>query len=295
MTLAPHPVIDVRFRPPTAVFDASAAASHQAVWWHTRSTPLWRAEHAAQPAADDAANVAARARTLDACAAWMRERNVRGVLPGRGTPGVVTPNDHLHDLCVTHPGCFVALAGVDPSQRRAAMDEVARCATLGTFAGVHLEPGWLHPPMAVDDARCYPLYAQCEDLELVLVVHIGPLGGPAAEHTHPGAVARVARDFPRLRILVAHAGYPHADDAILVVMKHANVWLAPDPYHDFPGGERYREWANRSDLVADRVCYGSSHGWPDAPEALERFERLGWRDDVLPRVLHDNAAELFGI
>ena len=26
--------------------DASLAGSHQAVWWHTRTTPLWRDAHA---------------------------------------------------------------------------------------------------------------------------------------------------------------------------------------------------------------------------------------------------------
>ena len=279
-------VVDVRFRPPTAPFDASLVASHDAVWWHTRSTPLWRATHGA---------ASERPRTLEACVAWMRERDVVGVLPGRGLAGVAIPNDHLHELRVAHRGRFVAMAGIDASQRRAAMDEVARCAALGTFVAVHFETGWTRPPIAASDARLYPLYAQCEDLGLVAVVHAGPLGGPAAEHTHPGALAAVAHDFPDLRIVVAHGGYPHVDDAIMLVMKHPNVWLAPDPYHDFPGGERYREWANRSDLVADRMLYGSSHGWPDAPDALERFTRLGWRDDVLPRVLGANAAALFGL
>lgn len=282
-------VVDVRFRPPTAPFDASLAGSHDAVWWHTRTTPLWRADH------HEPAPGPARTRTLDACMAWMHERDVIGVMPGRGLAGVAIPNDHLHELCLAHPGRLAGLVGIDASQRRAATDEIERCAALGTFVGVHFETGWTRPPIAAGDARLYPLYATCEDLGLVAVVHVGPLGGPSAEHTHPGALAAVARDFPALRIVVAHAGYPHADDAIMLVMKHANVWLAPDPYHDFPGGERYREWANRSDLVADRMLYGSSHGWPDAPESLERFERLGWRDDVLARVLGTNAAALFGL
>ena len=38
----PEAVVDFRFRVPTAAFDASAAGAHGAVWWHTRTTPLWR-------------------------------------------------------------------------------------------------------------------------------------------------------------------------------------------------------------------------------------------------------------
>jgi uncharacterized protein len=160
------------------------------------------------------------------------------------------------------------------------------------FVGVHFETGWCQPPLAADAPSLYPLYALCEDLGAIAVIHVGPLGGPEPVHTSPVAVGRMARDFPKLRIVVAHAGYPHADDAIMAVFKHDNIWLGPDPYHDFPGGERYREWANKSDLVADRMLYGSSHGWPDAPGALERFTRLGWRDDVIERVLYTNAAAL---
>jgi len=283
-----HAVVDFRFRVVTPEFDASAAGAHRALWWHTRPTPLWRPELEPAPAADRATT------TLDECASWMRERGVLGVLPGRGMPGVAIPNDHLHDLCMRYPDCFVALAGIDAARRRTAMDEIERCMGLG-FVGVHFETGWLRPPLAADAPTLYPLYALCDDLRAIVVIHVGPLGGPDAAHTRPDAVARVARDFPSLRIVMAHAAYPHVDDAILCVFKHENVWLGPDPYHEHPGGAGYREWANRSDLVADRLLYGSSLGWPQAPDALARFAHLGWRDDVLERVLCRNAAALLGI
>jgi uncharacterized protein len=279
------PIIDFRLRVPTAPFDASLAASHEAVWWHTRTAPLWRDE----PHAEEQA----RPRTVEACVDWMCEHDILGVLPGRGMPGVAIPNDHLHDLCARHPGRFVGLVGIDAADRRGAMDEIERCRTRG-FVGVHFETGWLRPPLAADSALLYPLYALCEDLRLIAVIHAGPLGGPGHEHTHPAGIGRVARDFPGLRIVMSHGGYPHVDDAVMCVFKHPNVWLAPDPYHDFPGGERYVAWANRSPLVAERMLYGSSHGWPHAAGALARFGRLGWRDDVLERVLYTNAAALLG-
>ena len=279
------PVIDFRFRVPTALFDASAAGAHRAVWWHTRDTPLWRDESTVESRT--------RPRTIEACVAWLRERRVRAVLPGRGMPLVAIPNDHLHELCTTYPDCFVALAGIDAPRRRAAMDEIARCHALG-FVGVHFETGWHRPPLLPDAPELWPLYAQCEDLGLLAVIHVGPLGGPTPAHADPAAVGRVARAFPDLRIVVSHGGYPNADAAVLCVFEHPNVWLAPDPYHQFPGGERYREWANRSDLVADRLLYGSSHGWPHAPDALAAFGQQGWRPDVLRRVLHTNAAQLLG-
>jgi predicted TIM-barrel fold metal-dependent hydrolase len=280
-------VIDFRFRVPTPPFEAAAAAAHRSLWWNPRSTPLWR--HAVEPAEH-----VSKETSVAECVAWMRQRQVVGVLPGRDMPGVRIPNEHLRELCVEYPDCFRALAGIDASQRRAAMDEIQRCVDWG-FAGVQLEPGWLQPPMTLDDPRLYPIYAQCEDLDTIVVAHVGPIGGPTLDHGRPDAIGRVARDFPGLRIVIAHGAFPHADEAIMTVFDHANIWLAPDPYHDFPGGERYRQWAHQSDLIADRLLYGSSFGWPRAPDALARFSALGWREDVLERVLWSNAAALLGL
>ncbi len=282
------PVIDFRFRVVTPQFDASAAGARTALSWNTRSTPLWRHEFEPSSTADRATT------TIEDCASWMRDRGVLGVLPGRGMPGVAIPNEHLHDLCARFPDCFVALTGIDAANPPNALAEIERCSRLG-FVGVHFETGWLNPPLAVDAHELVPLFELCDQLGLLAVIHVGPLGGPDAAHTRPDAVANVARSFPNLRIVIAHAAYPHVDDAIMCVFKHDNVWLGPDPYHDFPGGERYRDWANRSDLVADRLLYGSSHGWPQAPDALARFEQLRWRDDVLERVLYTNAASLLGL
>jgi predicted TIM-barrel fold metal-dependent hydrolase len=278
-------VVDFRYRVPTPEFARSAAASHHCLWWKERPTALWRADNEPEPFEPVASA------SLERCVEWMRERDVIGVLPGRDMPCTSVPNDHLAALCDEYPDRFVAFAGIDPSQGAAAIAETERRVAQG-FRGIHLEVGWLRPPLHPDDPSMHPLYERCAELNAIAIIHVGPLAGPDLSHTTPDAVCRVARAFPGLRIVMAHAAYPHADVAIMAVFKHDNIWLGPDPYHEFPGGERYREWANRSDYVAERMLYGSSLGWPQAPDALARFERLGWRDDVLERLLWRNAADL---
>jgi predicted TIM-barrel fold metal-dependent hydrolase len=278
-------IVDFRYRVPTPEFARSAAASHHCLWWKERPTALWRADNEPEPFEPVATA------SLERCVEWMRERDVIGVLPGRDMPCTSVPNDHLAALCDDYPDRFVAFAGIDPSLGAAAIAETERRVAQG-FRGVHLEVGWLRPTLHPDDPSIHPLFERCAELDAIAIIHVGPLAGPDLRHTTPDAVCRVARAFPGLRIVMAHAAYPHADAAIMAVFKHDNIWLGPDPYHEFPGGERYREWANRSDYVAERMLYGSSLGWPQAPDALARFERLGWRDDVLERLLWRNAAEL---
>ncbi|TML10793.1 MAG: hypothetical protein E6G39_15680 [Actinobacteria bacterium] len=282
------PVVDFRFRVPTPEFARSAAASHHCLWWKARPTALWRAENEPSPVEPFAEA------SLENCVQWMRERDVIGVLPGRDMPCTSVPNDHLAELCQTYPDRFIAFAGVDPSRGAPAVDEVERRVGQG-FRGVHLEVGWLQPALHPDDVAIFPLYQRCAELHAIAIIHVGPLAGPELSHATPDAVCRVARQFPELRIVMVHAAYPHADDAIMAVFRHDNIWLGPDPYYEFPGGDRYRDWANRSDYVAERMLYGSSLGWPQAPNALEQFMGLGWRDDVLERLLWRNAAELLDL
>jgi predicted TIM-barrel fold metal-dependent hydrolase len=276
------PIIDFRFRVPTPEFDRSAHDSHSCLWWKVRPTPFWRHEAVDRPG------------DLGSCLDWMSERDIIGVLPGRDMPCTSIPNDHLRDLSTAHPGRFVPFAGVDPSRGAAALAEIELRAAQG-FKGIHLEVGWLQPTILPDDALIDPVYELCAQLGLIAIVHVGPLGGPDLAHTRPDALCRVARKFAGLRIVMAHAGYPFVDDAIMAVFKHDNLWLGPDPYLDFPGGERYREWANQSDFVAERLLYGSSFGWPHAPDALDRFIKSGWNDGVLDKLLYTNAAELLGL
>lgn len=279
-------VIDFRFRVPTAPFAAAGAASHHCLWWRPTTTRLWREE------TEPVSATPGKEPTLDDCIEWMEAADVVGVLPGRHLPCASVPNQHLDDLVTAHPRRLIAVAGVDPSDP-GHLAEVERWLDRG-FAGVQLEVGWLRPAWLPDDARLDPLYELCAARDRIVVVHVGPIGGPDLDHTRPDALCRAARRHPGLRFVMAHAAYPFVDDAVMAVFKHDNVWLGPDPYLEFPGAERFVQWANRSDLVADRILYGSSLGWPQAPDALARFQRLGWRDDVLERVLHRNAATLLG-
>ncbi|MCW4036563.1 MAG: amidohydrolase, partial [Candidatus Bathyarchaeota archaeon] len=52
-------------------------------------------------------------------------------------------------------------------------------------------------------------------------------------HADPALIDNVAFSFPRLKIVVAHLGYPRVDETLYVARKHRNVWCDISwPYGD---------------------------------------------------------------
>jgi len=139
-----------------------------------------------------------------------------------------------------------------------------------------------------------------EDAALPVVIHCG--SGPVpGEHTGAEPVAALLARHPRLRLIVAHLGMPEYTDFLDLADRYDDLRLdttmAFTPFVEetmpFPRSEygRLRD-------QADRILFGSDfpnipYGFIDAIGVLTRLP--GIDDQWLRKVLHDNAAELFGL
>src|SRR5690606_29425019 len=146
-----------------------------------------------------------------------------------------TPNAAVEAIMKQHPGRFIGLCAVDPTNRRAAIAEIDRCIEAG-MRGVNIEPGAYPVPMYPDDRRLYPIYAHCEDRGLPVVLMAGGNGGPDLSYSDPVHVDRVAADFPQLPIVVSHGGWPWVHQILHVAYRRQNVHVSPDMYlSNMPG------------------------------------------------------------
>jgi predicted TIM-barrel fold metal-dependent hydrolase len=72
----------------------------------------------------------------------------------------------------------------------------------------------------------YPIYAKCVELDVTFTTQIGHTGPLyPSEVGRPIYLDKVALDFPELRIVGGHIGWPWTDEAIALAWKHRNVWL----------------------------------------------------------------------
>jgi predicted TIM-barrel fold metal-dependent hydrolase len=199
-------------------------------------------------------------------------------------------NDDVAQLVREYPGRFVGIASADLSRPQGAPEELERAVRELGLRGLSVEPGMVSPPMYADDPKLYPLYQRCVELEVPVILMAGGNAGPDVSYSVPTALDRMARDFPRLAVVAAHGGWPWVVPTLHVAFRRPNVYISPDMYLLFPGALDYVHAANT--YLQDRFLFATAY--PAAPlvEYVEAFHRLPFNPEILPKILHDNAARL---
>jgi predicted TIM-barrel fold metal-dependent hydrolase len=209
-------------------------------------------------------------------------------------------NAALAGVIRDHPQRFVGVGAVDIGRGApptTAARQVSACAGLG-FVGVCLQPAFFG--LDIDDRTLYPLYSRAEESGLLVAIHTGinysrlhPL-----RHERPEMLDQVACDFPELRIVACHAGWPWVTEMCAVARRHPSVYLefgaiAPK-YVARPGTGWDPLFGMMRNVLRDQVLYGSD--WPMMPpkRALTEWRESGLDDRSLEALLHDNAARLLG-
>ena len=197
-------------------------------------------------------------------------------------------NEHVADLVRQFPQSFVGLAGVDPNKGMDAVRELDHAVRNLGLKGLSLDP-YMHR-RAANDKKYYPLYSKCVELDVAVMFTTGPGGfvpDSVIDHASPRVIDEVAMDFPELRILISHGGYPWVTEAIAVTWRHPNVYLDISGYEEFPGSEQYSQAAGG--LLRSKMLFASGHPYVPFKRALKVFERLPIKPEARENILYKNA------
>ena len=179
-----------------------------------------------------------------------------------------------------------------------ALRQVADCAQR-RFVGLSLQPAFFHA--AITDRALYPVYAKACELGLVVFVHTGinygrrhPIG-----NDHPMLLDEVACDFPELKLVACHAGWPWITEMVAVARKHPQVYLefgglAPK-YVAAPGSGWETMYRFMNSVLQDQILYGTD--WPafEFGRALAEWRAMELKAAVREKLLGGNARRLFGL
>jgi len=153
----------------------------------------------------------------------MRSQGIsRGVVCG----GDIEDNDHLiHIKDTGFDKFFYFIAGVHPQYGiRRNLEELERCTKAG-FLGVNISPYiW---GIEANSKLLYPIYAYCESNNLIAIVH-GSLHYNRYQSMwlgDPKYMDEISMDFPKLKLVISHAGNGFGVLGLAVAQKHPNIYL----------------------------------------------------------------------
>jgi predicted TIM-barrel fold metal-dependent hydrolase len=193
-----------------------------------------------------------------------------------------------------------AWAAVDPVKGEVAIRQATTAIRDLGMLGFHFHP--IMGRFAVDERRFYPLWETIDALGVPVMVDVGTTGmgaglpgglGAKIRHAHPLALDELAADFPNLKIVAAHPGWPWVDEMTAVALHKGNVFWELSGW-----APRYFPEALKRDIrgrLQDKIMFGSDY--PSIPYArlLREWDELGLPDAVMEKVFHANAERILGL
>lgn len=163
--------------------------------------------------------------------------------------------------------------------------------------------------ITLSDSVMEPYLALAEQLDVPISVHVGP-GPPGIAYAgdnryraryHSALVIEEALiKHPKLRVIVAHAGWPMIDDMLAVMYTHPQVYVDLGVIcYGFPKKEFYTYLQRMIDAgFGKRICFGSDQMiWPKTIIAgIETINKAPFLTEQQKRdILYNNAARFLRI
>ncbi len=212
--------------------------------------------------------------------AWVAPRNV------------MISNDEVAGFVSQAPDRLVGVGSVDISKPMEAVREIRRCVNDLGFKAIRVLPWlWEAPPT---DRRFYPVYTACCDIGVPFCTQIGHTGPlMPSEVGRPIYLDQVALDFPELKIVGGHIGYPWTDEAIAVATKHENVYIDTSAYTAKRYPQALVEFMRGHGR--NKVLFGTNYPMIMPAKALEHLPDLALENEVQELFLGGNACRIFSL
>lgn len=198
---------------------------------------------------------------------------------------VTSINNFIKDECDKHPELigFAALHG----DYEDIPGEVDRIISMGLH-GVKLHADF--QKTAIDSPKSYKIYEAIEG-RLPVLVHMGDY---RHDYSHPTMLAKVLRDFPRLKVLASHlGGFAAWDEAEIALHASENVRFDTSSAIGMMSPERAVRLIRH--YGTDYCMFGTDFPMWDPKKEAQTLLSFGFTREEYQRIFSENAKEFLGI
>ncbi len=222
--------------------------------------------------------------------------------PSTVKEGSRNSNDHVIDLAAKYPDAFAGiLASLDINA-----EDITKVARNAQELARHPKVvGFkFHPPdqgFYPSDRKFYAIWEVLQACAKPVMFHVGftVLGantdggsGIALDYGRPIHLDTLARDFPRMKIIAAHPGWPWEQELIGVVTHKKNLHVDTSGYLAEQLPEIFLKAIGSR--LQDKTLFGTDFPYVDLEKALLSFEKLNFKQTAKDKILFANAQALFG-
>lgn len=213
------------------------------------------------------------------------------------------PNRYVSEYVRRYSSKLIGFAGIDPTDSHSVEELKYAHEDLG-LKGVVVSPSLqdFHPT----DSRAVRVYEECVRRQIPVIFDQNVRDTAAKlEFARPLLLDEVGREFPDLKFVIGHLGYPWVDETIVLLGKHANAFA------DIAGVLR-QPWKAYNALlsahsygVMDKLLFGSDFPYRSPAACIEALYSVnqvaqGTSMPVVPReqlrgIVERDALALLGI
>jgi uncharacterized protein len=203
------------------------------------------------------------------------------------------PNELVAKAVRAYPDRFIGFAGVDPHKGTIAVDEVVKSVEELGLSGLKFIPHLIE--MSPNDPRMYPVLEKAQELGLPALFHTGTHfhTGARLKYCRPETLDDVAIDFPDLKIIAAHFGFPWFYEALAVVQKNPNVYFNIAGWSPKYIPEYVMRMMNGP--LAGRALLGSDFPLLSRSRIMRELKEAPISEDTLLRLTSTNPMAVLGL
>src|SRR5918999_374996 len=204
------------------------------------------------------------------------------------------PYEMVADVVKKYPTRFRGMAGIDPTEGMEGVRKLEYGIKELGFVGAHLYPHWFELPP--HHRKYYPFYAKCVELGVPIQMQVGHClvyskDRPLRSVGRPIYLDTIACDFPELKLVGIHTGWPWVEEMISVSWKHPNVYIGSDAYAPKYWKPEFVQFINS--WGQDKVLFGTDFTIIDFQRATREINELGLKEDSKQRLLWKNTAYVY--
>jgi hypothetical protein len=199
-------------------------------------------------------------------------------------------NEEVYAMINKYPKQLIGMAGYDPMNIMESVRYIEKAVKEYGFRGVYAHTlGW---DISAEDRRMYPCYVKCVELGIPFSMQIGhSLELMPSAAGRPITIDKVALDFPELRFIASHAGWPWCEELIAMVSKHRHVYVdisAHLPRYLDPSIVQFMDTRGQ-----DKVLFGTNAF--GLKRCKQQFLEMKLKEETKRKVLRENACRVFNL